>query len=422
MLKLFMIADDITGALDSGVKFAEYGLKISVIPSIQGLRAVSEKDAEVVVVNSDSRRMSPEEAYKTLYEIGKIAKEFNPQIIYKKVDSALRGNIGSEFQALIDVGLGESVNFIPAYPEMNRVTVNGILYIDGVPVAESVFAEDPFNPITSSYVHDIIARQSALRTRLVKRGTPLDDRIFRDKRAINIYDVQTNEDMRNIATQLWIKGHMQLLSGCAGFAEVMARLLGRDKQKTSELPDLQKEIIICGSLNPISLNQIAYATNKGMTNMHIPEECEMDAAYWDTEEGRAFVKNIREEAKNKLVIIDTLNQEGGYDKKIKKDKNKLIYQEAIMQTLGVLIQRLITYEKDCLFLITGGDTLMGFVRLEEEVRFIPIFEVVKGVVLSRMESRKRSAYILSKSGGFCREDIFIDIFNKLIKKNKRGYM
>ena len=54
--------------------------------------------------------------------------------VYKKTDSALRGNIGAERSAVLD-GSGEKcLSFIPALPGMNRITVGGVHYIDGVPV------------------------------------------------------------------------------------------------------------------------------------------------------------------------------------------------------------------------------------------------------------------------------------------------
>ena len=39
---------------------------------------------------------------------------------------------------------------------MNRITRNGIHYIDGVPVHESVFGKDPFEPVADSYIPEIL--------------------------------------------------------------------------------------------------------------------------------------------------------------------------------------------------------------------------------------------------------------------------
>lgn len=61
------------------------------------------------------------------------------QYIYKKTDSALRGNIGAELGALVAASGQKILPFVPAFPQMNRITKGGIHYIDGVPVTESSF-------------------------------------------------------------------------------------------------------------------------------------------------------------------------------------------------------------------------------------------------------------------------------------------
>lgn len=80
--------------------------------------------------------------------------------IYKKTDSALRGNIGCELNAVMDASGEACLIFAPAFPQMGRVTRRGIHYIDGVPVADSVFGKDPFEPVTESSVREIVRKQS----------------------------------------------------------------------------------------------------------------------------------------------------------------------------------------------------------------------------------------------------------------------
>ena len=107
MVKLFIIADDLTGALDTGVKFSENGLHTVVVPLAE--RAFSmpvDENVDVLVVNADSRCMTPLEAYDRVYRLALLAKKLDAEIIYKKVDSALRGNIGSELSAMLDAGDG----------------------------------------------------------------------------------------------------------------------------------------------------------------------------------------------------------------------------------------------------------------------------------------------------------------------------
>lgn len=79
--------------------------------------------------------------------------------IYKKTDSALRGNIGAELGALLRASGEQALPFLPAYPQIGRCTREGVHYIDGQPVAQSVFGIDPFEPVRHSRVADLIGVQ-----------------------------------------------------------------------------------------------------------------------------------------------------------------------------------------------------------------------------------------------------------------------
>src|SRR4051812_12242875 len=99
-MKFAIIADDLTGANDSGVQLAKIGLKTSVVFR-RNMQAVREQEA--VVINTDSRSISKGEAYRRVKEAAIILKAFSTEIIFKKVDSTLRGNIGNEIDAVYDV-------------------------------------------------------------------------------------------------------------------------------------------------------------------------------------------------------------------------------------------------------------------------------------------------------------------------------
>ena len=67
MLKLLIVADDFTGALDSGVQFASGGAKVKVITdSNYDLTKASELD--VLIFDSETRHEKPDTAYKIVYE------------------------------------------------------------------------------------------------------------------------------------------------------------------------------------------------------------------------------------------------------------------------------------------------------------------------------------------------------------------
>ena len=124
MIKLLIISDDFTGALDTGVKFSAAGARTRVSTDTQ-IDFRQEIAEEVLVLCAPTRHLPPREAYDMIRSIAQRAVAAHIGCVYKKTDSALRGNIGAELSAVLD-GSGEKcLSFIPALPGMNRITVEG---------------------------------------------------------------------------------------------------------------------------------------------------------------------------------------------------------------------------------------------------------------------------------------------------------
>lgn len=160
MTRLLTIADDFTGALDTGVQFAARGARTCVVtdPAYDFSRVEAEN--QVLVLDAETRHLTPEAACGVVRRAVEEALAAGFTHIYKKTDSALRGNVGAELAAVLEGAGAESLAFLPALPKMDRVTRGGVHYIGGVPVAESVFGQDPFEPVRCSSVAEIIAAQT----------------------------------------------------------------------------------------------------------------------------------------------------------------------------------------------------------------------------------------------------------------------
>ena len=161
MIRLLILADDFTGGLDTGVQFASRGISTCVITNPEADFTAEAGDSKVLVVVAETRHLAPEAAHEAVFAAVRKGVEAGIPHIYKKTDSALRGNIGSELTAVLEASGEKLLPFIPALPAMNRITRGGIHYIDGIPVAESVFGRDPFEPVSESEIVRLIACQSA---------------------------------------------------------------------------------------------------------------------------------------------------------------------------------------------------------------------------------------------------------------------
>ena len=114
MIHLFVIADDFTGALDTGVQFASYGAATKVVVGT-GLQALeADAQTQVLVVDAETRHLPAAQAYDTVYRLVRWAKEKKIGCIYKKTDSALRGNIGAELSAALAAEATGSISCPPS--------------------------------------------------------------------------------------------------------------------------------------------------------------------------------------------------------------------------------------------------------------------------------------------------------------------
>lgn len=144
-MRIAVIADDLTGALDTGVQFSNWGFTVQVTDD--PLSSV----ADVVVVNTDSRGMAQGRAYELVFSVAQKVSGFD--IVYKKTDSTLRGNVGAEIQAVLDATGEETAFLTPCYPPTARCVRAGHLLVDGVPIDRTEYSEDGS---TRSYIPDII--------------------------------------------------------------------------------------------------------------------------------------------------------------------------------------------------------------------------------------------------------------------------
>ncbi|MDA6082658.1 four-carbon acid sugar kinase family protein, partial [Escherichia coli] len=106
-----------------------------------------QSDPDVLIVDTDSRAKTQEEAYKAVEKAPSLLFEKGYAHVYNKVDSSLRGNIAAELAALEGVYRPEIIVIAPAFPKMNRTTVSGHHYVNGKLITETEFGRDPKTPV-----------------------------------------------------------------------------------------------------------------------------------------------------------------------------------------------------------------------------------------------------------------------------------
>jgi uncharacterized protein YgbK (DUF1537 family) len=266
MNRLLVIADDFTGALDTGVQFSKKGVPVLVLTAEQLSLDKMERDgAEVLVVDTESRHLPAEEARNIVAQIATDAKKHGFRRFYKKTDSALRGNIGAELAGLLEAGEGTCLTFVPAFPKSRRVTRNGIQYIDGVEAGQSVFSKDPFTPVTHSVVADIIHLQANILTESITSDVYEKAAVRPDKKTVRICDAESMNDIEALSVYLKQGDNLDMLAGCAGFAEILPELIGLPVRELTWEKSEDSILIVSGSVNPVTIEQIAYGAALGFS-------------------------------------------------------------------------------------------------------------------------------------------------------------
>ncbi|WP_081844064.1 four-carbon acid sugar kinase family protein [[Clostridium] aminophilum] len=399
MLKLIVLADDLTGALDTGIQFAKSsdGTLVALDCDVCWDDVSAEK--EVLVIDTESRHIAPQEAYQRVKHLSEKAKNAGIPFIYKKTDSALRGHVGSELAAVLDATGEKQLHFIPAFPRTKRVTVHGIQYIDGIPVADSVFGSDPFNPVRHSSVMDVLAEETNLRTHSISCEEDSSE-----EEGILIYDAENDEDIQKRAGELKKKDRLHVMAGCAGFAAVLPELLDLHRGNAKNRIEHKPMLVVCGSVNPITVTQLDDAENKGFRRDRISPDTLLRKGHFTSEEWKTNVKDWADWLnKGNDLILDTNTLPGCETAYDFADQNGIRREDVpvlISRSMGQLVKDLIDLGVDATMLITGGDTLMGFMRAENIRLMQPCRELVAGTVLSMVSIHGKTYNIISKSGGF----------------------
>lgn len=413
MVKLLIIADDFTGALDTGVQFAASGAETRVVTN-RGYNFSDVKESvQVLVLDAETRHLSPEKAYEVVFAVTKRAYRDGIPFIYKKTDSALRGNIGSELRAVLDATGRSSLHFLPAFPKMNRVTKKGMHYIDGILVHESVFGSDPFEPVSSSYIPEIIQEQAE-----VTVVETLED--WKPVPGVMVYDAIGDEDLREKGQFLLEHDELHIMAGCAGFAGVLPALLGLEGAMRKEVKLRDRLLIACGSVNPITRCQLDYAEQHGFTRIAMTPEQKLKEPFYQTAEGQRFLRKWKAAAEeNRFCIIDT-NDPPGSSETLEYAKAQGITLEElrvqISSTLGYILKKLLNMGLSSTILITGGDCLLGFMKHIGCDTIAPVCEMDPGTVLSEIELQGRTVTVISKSGGFGDKNLLTDLAEKMSGK------
>lgn len=407
-----IIADDFTGANDSGVRLAQKGLKSKVIlAETDELQHAGNSEIDVWIVDTDSRAMEAEDAYQAVWQEVNRLKKRGVKNFYKKVDSTMRGSVAAELKAMQEAAAMDILFIAPAFPDMGRTVENGILYVNGVPVAETEFGQDPKTPVRHSYIPDLLAA-GQMKTAVLTRGelnsasleTWIHEQVADGVRWI-VCDAAEDADFRKLAA---LGSKLDLAIGWAGSAGLIHHLYSPQANSTpieSLQNPAEKVLVVSGSLSSKTMEQLEKMKTRTATKM-----IEIDPLL--------LLKDPVQAATGLATLIETDSWDSAvlYVGGTKENREKVSAWAAdndwtpnrtgkgISEGLGHLVQAVLELADIDALIMTGGDTAKDICDILGILDMELLFEVEPGMPLGMVTWNGKEIIAITKAGGFGESD------------------
>jgi len=371
------LADDATGALETGARFCEAGLdaRVSFEPD-PGWRTTA------LVVDTETRHLLAEQARERIRAIATRAKQVRVVHIYKKTDSTLRGPIAAEFRALLDVWPELPFVYAPAYPALGRTVRNGELYVDGRPLSQTPFAADLLNPSRESSIAALLGATGA---EVVPVRNSADLRGVLARGRILVCDGETDADLADVAAA--VHGAPCIMAGTAAMASAWAASLSRRKRRVWKPPCAALTcLVVNGSLHPASREQLAISGIPTLAHSAAADPLDLGtrlAGLVERSRWAALCASPRCTAEPLAVAA---------------------------HAAGVAAHAVRLAAPDCL-MIFGGDTVFAILRQLGIGQAQPHREILTGAPVSTISGQGtgRPMLLVTKAGGFGAPDYLVRI-------------
>jgi 4-hydroxythreonine-4-phosphate dehydrogenase len=398
MTRILIVADDLSGAGDSGVAAAAAGWKTLVVLGVPS----NLDQAEVLSVDADTRRLPPGEAALKTAEIVRAC--YRPgQMLFKKLDSTLRGNVGAELRAVLETitaGNGAEAEppvaiVAPAFPATGRTTRNGIQLLNGIPLEETgIWRREGIagRSHIPEMLHASGLRAAQVNLEAIRSGKARLSAAMRELAVGHhalVCDAETDEDLRSIVTSSMSIGSSTVWAGSAGLARCLFPL--RDSQLTRKLPAIRGPILfVIGSAATLCRRQVqALASDPDVASVTVSPAILRAGPHADAwQEYNARLSEALAAGRDAVLLLgdeDGVRLEDG--QQLCVSLARLVVLQA--KTIGALV-------------LTGGETARAVLQALQVEALSLIGELEPGVVASVAQGS--SVPVITKAGAFGDDD------------------
>ncbi|GAB3996933.1 four-carbon acid sugar kinase family protein [Spirosoma daeguense] len=374
-----VIADDLTGAAELAGIGKTYGLTVELAIGRHSASVNQQSTADLLVIATDARSVSEAEAVQEMTAVSEMLRTMKPQLIFKKVDSVLRGHVVAETKAQLKVlGLAKAL-IVPANPALGRILIDGHYYVQGELIHETHFSKDPEFPITESNVLKRLAVNDASLSVQPPTVPSLQSGIV-------IGEVGTQGDLKAWASRV---DEQTLPGGGAGF--FTAILSTAYTARCSSVPSFGScKLFVCGSAFGYSVDLVKKAAMTGNFVCYMPkalmqsdDQEPVELANWVAQIVSCFQRNEQ--------VIMAVPAESVVDSCKPAVCLRTLMAKAVKQVLDqVSVDELI---------IEGGSTASAVLREIDVTRLAVAQELAAGAVRSRA-LEKPELHITVKPGSY----------------------
>ena len=394
MNRTAIIADDLTGASDTGIKLVQRGYHVNVAFNIDNAKEMM-NHSHVLAINTSSRETQAAIAYQKVFELTKALAEAGFQHLFKKVDSVFRGHEGTEIEAMMEALQINCCLLVPAIPKNGRIIKSGCLQVGG---DESVSKDVKVLLESSGSMRVENIRLEEIRKKdfsLVKRITSQRN----DDKVVYLFDTDTYEDLQLISEHVSQVEESYILAGASGIATFLPDIWQTAPTKNHH----PKHLVVAGSYHDVTAGQVRHLLNSRRCELII---IDTKKGFEDQKQRSAEIEAVTEKLRHRqceetiLVAVDSLIDETNSEIDEKKSMQ-------IAAHLSKMVQKIVDSNQFKSLTVCGGETAHSVMKQLNAKGMALTDEIISGIPVGNVIGGMADGMILvTKSGGFGNIDAF----------------
>ena len=425
-----IIADDLSSATDCGAQAVRSGLSV-VVPLGGYSLPPQARTVDVISVDTDSRSLPADQAYAKVRAASQQLFDAGWTQFYKSVDSTLRGNLGTEIEAVLDVVQPDCAVIAPAFPKYGRTTVAGVQYLHGRPLHETEFGSDPTAPVKDADIARRLAQGSRRRVgRLTLdhvRAGPVEitravQGLVAEGVELIVVDIAEQADFQRICLGLARSNLRVVWVGSTGLAEFVPLAWNTspvpDRGKQAYTRDARPALALVGSASETTRQQLSYAqANHGLDIVSLDPACMIQngrMAAEEIEQASAHLQAAIQAGHDVALAVRASREEVAATQRLGATLNLSPAQVAvrIADGLAQIAGTLVRAGQISGIVATGGDTANALCNALGAQALEILGEVEAGIPMMRVLG-EQSLPLVTKAGGFGSPAAMADALGKV---------